>query len=198
MPRLRNLAQSRPVTDVVAVTGDCASLVNKQLPADWNNWPQYLKLSVPGNHDFEETFDLLDDWVHCPPWVARVDGLVFIGVDTSMTFLGLQYQLDKLRSRANGGDAIVMLSHRWPSTATDQRFTGEALKKFIGDRQLLLLHGHQHPYPFERLWDERATLGSLTCYRSQVSTSARHRRGLVNIVSWENQRFTCQALQGDL
>jgi 3',5'-cyclic AMP phosphodiesterase CpdA len=198
MPRLNNLAHSHPEIDVVAVTGDCTSLGNKRLPADWNQWPQHLKLSVPGNHDLDDTFDLLDDWIHCAPWVTRVNGLVFVGLDTSMSFLGIQYQLDRLRSRATGGDAVVMLSHRWPSLSIDERFIGNTLTKFVGNRPLLVLHGHEHPYPFERLWEEHAKMGSLTCYRSKVSSSARNTRGLAHIVTWENQQFSCSVVQGDL
>jgi len=50
MPRLSNLARAHPECDVIAVTGDCASKGNTQLPAEWNHWSQRLKLSVPGNH----------------------------------------------------------------------------------------------------------------------------------------------------
>jgi hypothetical protein len=198
MPRLNNLAHSQPEHAIIALTGDCTSDTHKQLPALWNQWPQTTKLSVPGNHDLDYTFDLLDDWIHCTPWVTRVDGLVVVGLDTSTSFLGVQYQLDRLKSRATGGDAVVILSHRWPTRPVDKRFIGDALRKFVGNRPLLVLHGHEHPYPFERLWEEHATMGSLTCFRSKVSSSARYTRGLAQIVTWENQQFSCSVVQGDL
>lgn len=62
MPRLNNLAHSLSDCDVVALTGDCTSKDNKQLPKKWNEWPQRLKLSVPGNHDLPHTFDRLSNW----------------------------------------------------------------------------------------------------------------------------------------
>src|SRR5438045_83244 len=60
MPRLSNFTHAHPECDVVAVTGDCTSKGNTQLPAEWNQWPQRIKLSVPGNHDLGDTFDRLD------------------------------------------------------------------------------------------------------------------------------------------
>jgi hypothetical protein len=47
MGRLDNLARARSKCDVVALTGDWAGV----LPAQWDQWPQRFKLSVPGNHD---------------------------------------------------------------------------------------------------------------------------------------------------
>jgi hypothetical protein len=52
MARLSDLAIGQPKWDVVALTGDSAGV----LPEHWNDWPQPLKLSVPGNHDSPETF----------------------------------------------------------------------------------------------------------------------------------------------
>lgn len=61
MKLLNSLAMSRRDCDVVALTGDCVSTTCRQLPEEWNHWPQAFKLSVPGNHgDDSETFRLLD------------------------------------------------------------------------------------------------------------------------------------------
>jgi Calcineurin-like phosphoesterase len=130
MPRLDNLAHAHTECEVIAVTGDCTSIGNTQLPATWNQWPQRLKLSVPGNHDLDDTFDLLDDWFHCTPWVTTVDGLVFVGLNTATGFLGIKSQLDRLKPRAANGDAVVILSHRWPSKPGDERYIAGLLKPF--------------------------------------------------------------------
>ena len=53
------------------------------LPEHWNDWPQSLKLSVPGNHDSPETFVHLTSWIHETPWFRRHDDLAFLGIDTS-------------------------------------------------------------------------------------------------------------------
>ena len=67
---LGGLAKSRSDVDVAAVTGDCFVSNHKQLPYSWNAWPQRLKLSVPGNHDGERTFNLLHSWNHTAPYVC--------------------------------------------------------------------------------------------------------------------------------
>ncbi len=64
MARLNNLAELCSDCDVVALTGDCASLSTRQVPLEWDAWPQALKLAVAGNHDEPNTFELLESWVH--------------------------------------------------------------------------------------------------------------------------------------
>ena len=110
---LGRLAQSRSDVDVVAVTGDCFRWSNEdRLPKSWNEWHQRLKLSVPGDHDGEKTFELLNKWPHTTPYVRllrwdeekaetdvvrpkcdRIESYVsnpnditFIGLDTSKDF----------------------------------------------------------------------------------------------------------------
>lgn len=195
MCRLNNLARSRPACDVLALTGDCTSRKAEQLPKHWNEWPQRLKLSVPGNHDLPHTFDLLSQWEHDAPWVRRLNELIFIGVDTSKGFLSVPYQLDRIRSDAAGGEAIILLSHRWPTLY--DKWVGEVLGKFAGNRSLLILHGHEHPREFSgTMWEKSAKVGALTCKRSKVCSSVSLRRGLGHLIIWENKQFKCSEVQG--
>src|SRR5260370_1135614 len=197
MPRLNNLAHSQPEHAIIALTGDCTADTHKQLPTLWNQWPQTTKLAVPGNHDLDNTFGLIDAWIYCTSWVTRVNGLVFVSLDTSTNFLLVQYQLDRIRSRAAGGDAVVILYHRWPTA--NETWVGDRWREFAAGRTLLVLHGHEHPRQFSgSLWEPRARLGTLTCYRSKVYSSTNGRRGLSHVITWENQQFTYAAVQGDL
>jgi 3',5'-cyclic AMP phosphodiesterase CpdA len=86
MRRLNQLACSLPQCDVLALTGDCTSESTDQLPAHWDEWPQRLKLLVPGNHDYAHSFDLLHNWNHRAPWTSRLNDLSFIGIDSSNGF----------------------------------------------------------------------------------------------------------------
>ena len=79
MARLSDLANRHSEWEVVALTGDCAGV----LPDHWNDWPQSLRLSVPGNHDSPETFLNLTSWIHNAPWFSRHNDLAFLGIDTS-------------------------------------------------------------------------------------------------------------------
>src|SRR5215467_14587138 len=80
MFRLDGHAHSVADCDVIALTGDCTSSSAPQLSDALNSWPQKLKLSVPGNHDFPDTFDLLPAWRHQTPWSATLDDILFIGL----------------------------------------------------------------------------------------------------------------------
>jgi hypothetical protein len=196
MPRLNNLAHSQPANAIIALTGDCTSDLHKQLPATWNLWPQPIKLSVPGNHDQDDTFDLLGDWKHSTPWVERVEGLVFVGLDTANGFLLMQQQLDRIAARAVGGDAIVILSHRWPTLR--DTWVGERWRRLAAGRPLLVLHGHEHRNFNGSLWERTARIRALTCYRSKVYSSANGRRGLAHAITWDGNQFVCDLAQGNL
>lgn len=129
--------------------------------------------------------------------MCRFDELIFIGVDTSTDFLRVPYQLDRVKSEAAGGDAVVLLSHRWPTVY--DKGVGEAIKKFVGARIVLVLHGHEHPREFSgTFWDKSAKIGILTCYRSRVYSSVVGRRGLGHLITWENKQFKYSVVQGTL
>jgi hypothetical protein len=83
MARLSNLAQTLSNCDALALTGDSVKRPSMKLPPQWNQFPQRLKLSVPGHHDSYETFVGMSNWVYRTPWFVRHNDLVFLGIDTS-------------------------------------------------------------------------------------------------------------------
>ena len=198
MRRLDQLACSLPKCEVLALTGDCTSNSTDQLPQKWDNWPQRLKISVPGNHDYSYTFDLLPNWISHTPWAYRLDDLIFIGIDSSDNFSYTIDQLQQLdRSEIEGGSALVILTHRW----SDSQSANE-VAKFLGDftscRSLLVLHGHEHPASFDgSFWDESASIGQLKCYRSKVTSCSRPKRGCAHLIIWENGSFRYSVIRGD-
>lgn len=209
MPRLNKLAHFYSDCAAVALTGDCTSSRNTQLPEEWNEWPQPLKLSVPGNHDKTHTFDLLHTWQclrtqefgreRLIPLVYSLNDLVFIGVDTSKyhePFSELANDLGKLEAeKVSGGSAVILLTHKWPELGEDE-WIGEMLKDFVANRVLLVLHGHKHPwYADGTEWESSAKIGNLSYYRSKV-ISCQKPRGRGHLITWENNQFTCKVVQG--
>ena len=194
MRRLEALAISQEHTDVIALTGDCASGMTTQVPATWNDWPQKLKLSVPGNHDRNETFNLLYQWTHKTPWVQQLGDLTFIGLNTSKDCLEIKEQLDGLDlSCKAAGSAVVILSHRWPDE-TDSRRLGGAIRKLASHHPVLVLHGHDHPEHFSgSLWDRTARLGELNFFRSKVCSSVSQKRAIANLITWDKIMGSDQA-----
>lgn len=208
MLRLGELARSRPECDVVALTGDCTSTGNKQLPASWNEWPQRLKLSVPGNHDLPHTFDLLQSWQCLRRWkyprerpaplVRRLGELIFVGVDTSNLsnpFSELRNDLSKVSRYVEGGSVIVLLTHQWPSPG-EADGVAEVVGEFVGDKTLLVLHGHKHPWYSEGSeWESAARFGPLTYYRSKAISCKRPKRGRGHLIVWQGREFRFREVQ---
>jgi calcineurin-like phosphoesterase family protein len=192
MRRLNQLACSLPQCDVLALTGDCTSDLTDQLPLHWDEWPQRLKLSVPGNHDCSHTFNLLPNWYHRAPWTCRLNELTFIGIDSSNGFSDISHQLQQLnRPDIESGSALVLLSHRWPDSLEAKR-VGEVLSELLNNRVLLVLHGHEHPSSFSgSLWEESANISHVMCYRSKVTSCSRPKRGRGHLITWENGGFRC-------
>ena len=122
MIRLHNLANALPDCHVLALTGDCTSSSFGQLDDSLNEWPQELKLSAPGNHDFVDTFDLLSAWKHRTPWLCRIEDLLFIGLDTSAGFHDVAEQLDTLQPDV-ATVATVLLTHRFGPMPTKPTFS---------------------------------------------------------------------------
>jgi hypothetical protein len=183
MARLTNLATFQSEWDVVALTGDCVSQTSKQVPPGWDVWPQRLKLSVPGNHDGPNTFDLLPTWRHQAPWVCRLDDLIFIGLDSPLP--------DRVKKHLCGVDwdgarGVVLLFHERPRIETDS--LAAVLRVVVDSRELLILHGHEHPASFSGAESGisqgcsvgRLTFGRKSAARFRVSaglvTSSRGRR----------------------
>jgi len=68
---LEKFVESQANVNVVAVTGDCFRWSKcEPLPDSWNEWPQRLRLSVPGNHDGVKTFILVPSWNHTTPYAC--------------------------------------------------------------------------------------------------------------------------------
>ena len=146
MQRLNELARQQSDCDVVAHTGDCVSRFCDRLPSEWDEWPQRVKLSVPGNHgDHTNTFESLHTWIHWAPWVISVDDLLFLGLHLNKDEW-CSY-LTKARSERADSRAIVLLTHYRPPAHDGTRFA-HALADFVDGRELLILHGDEHPKGF--------------------------------------------------
>jgi hypothetical protein len=190
--RLSDLALAYPQWDAIAITGDSQGI----LPANWNDWPQHLKLSVPGNHDSAKTFFHLNNWVHATPWFRRCKELVFLGIDTSdlkNPFATLQDQLDPFwEEDIDGVFGFVLLTHQWPlDHELDQ--VGQLLRKFIHRNHLLILDGHNHPRGTQ--WEPNASLGGIVCYRSTV-ISCNPPKGNAHLITWNGNGFDCKDIRG--
>lgn len=193
MARLSDLANGNSSWDVIALTGDCAGV----LPDHWNEWPQSLKLSVPGNHDSPETFVHLTSWIHKTPWFCRYNDLAFLGIDTSdlrRPFGTLKEQLDAFWDEPLAGvSAFVVLTHQWPLD-DEVDGAGQLLGKFVDKRQLLVLDGHNHPRGSN--WDMNAKLGSNSCFRSTV-ISCNKPKGTGHLIKWNDNVFDCEDVRGE-
>lgn len=193
MARLSDLANCHPKWDVVALTGDSAGV----LPEHWNDWPQTLKLSVPGNHDSPETFLNLTNWIHKTPWFFRHDDLAFLGLDTSdknNPFGTLNDQLDPFWDEdLTGVSAFVVLTHKWPLDH-ELAGVGQLLAKFVDKRQLLVLDGHNHPRG--STWELNVELDPIICFRSTV-ISCNVPKGGAHLLTWNSKDFCCEAVRGE-
>lgn len=196
MKRLHNLAMTLSHCDVVALTGDCTSETCCQLPEQWDEWPQKLKLSVPGNHDLPHTFDQLRKWDSRAPWARRLRDLLFIGLDLRSP-IGVQGQIRSLGDVSTPDtQGVVLLSHFRPTPAEDGQLSS-ILHDLIGSRKLLILHGHEHPPEFRGAeWDSTGQSRDELYCRSKVCSSKTARRGLCHFVVWCNRSFRCWEVQG--
>jgi hypothetical protein len=69
----------------------------------------------------------------------------------------------------------------------------------IGQRALLVLHGHEHPTGFagtEWVLHDSAIGGAY--YRSNVCSSMSPRRGLGNVIHWNGNSFRREEVQGPM
>ncbi len=178
--------------DVVAVTGDCVSQSCDRVPAEWDDWPQELKLSVPGNHDLPYTFDLLNSWYWHTPWARQFRDVLFVGLDSL-----LPHDIEKHLASVccDSPRAIALLCHERPRL--EDAALADVLLAFIGSRRLLVLHGHEHPSGFSGAeWDESGRLGQNTYCRSKICSSVSSRRGLCHLIEWSGNSFHCSEVQG--
>jgi hypothetical protein len=71
------------------------------------------------------------------------------------------------------------------------------LNRFLDGRQLLILHGDEHPVGFSgHEWDDSTVLQTKRIYRSNVCSSAKHCRGVAHRISWDGNRFSCATVRG--
>ena len=204
LPSLDKLAQDEHQIDVVALTGDIVSETGptKELPEEWDDWRQQLKLSVPGNHDIDyEPFANIKNWVHDPPWNRMRRDLLFVGFGLNDESEILNYLRDTISDRKKEKRAIrgvVVLSHyRWEFD--DDEDTIESLRDLLAKRALLLLHGHDHKpryLPDGAEWEHRWRRDLwCTFYRSNVY-SAWKNSGLAHKIEWSWNKFHCERVFG--
>lgn len=186
------LVKTHKDCEVLALTGDCASLLTSRVSEDWNRWPQYYKFCVPGNHDSANTFIHLDRWHHNTPWIKRVKTLTFIGIDTSAGFGSVEDQIESLNYLVvRNCRGLVVLSHQWPKNK-DVDMMCNILKKLTRGRKILFLHGHEHPSDFNgSAWYPNAKLNNIECCRSHVYSGVNNsRKGMGHSITWNPSEWT--------
>jgi len=171
---------------------------NPNLPASWSDWPQSLKLAVPGDHDQTTTFDELNTWISNTPWRCHLNDIVFIGIDTRMGWAQLAQQIENSLCNIERLRALALLFHHWPNES-NAAFIASLLKQYAHSLSILVMHGHIHPRNSEDPeWDDQAKLAGLPCYRSKMISSARRSRGSGALITWDGSRFRHKVVQGSL
>lgn len=167
MQRLDRLAR-RCDCDVIAVTGDVLSKQNRKLPVEWNEWPQRLKLAVPGNHDDAQAYADLTEWQTRTPWSGLFLNVMFVSCGFSGDALRPVFWDDEgIKSAAADAKALVLLVHYRPSLATI-----DCCRQNSREVPLLILHGHEHPKGSSATeWEEMGD----GVYRSRVCSSGPYR-----------------------
>ncbi|MBM3495995.1 MAG: hypothetical protein FJX72_16980 [Armatimonadetes bacterium] len=179
-----NAIVPRTGADVIALTGDNCSATVKHVPREWNKWPGQLMLSVPGNHDEEDTFAHLTNWVTETPWFEMLDDVLFVGVDERQAF---RRGCVSLPARPPDGCAgVAVLCHRPPEERVLEWVCAVCPKQPV-----LWLHGHEHPTGHhDPEWEARCRVGSFECSRSKVTSAADTCRGNGQTIRWRGGRFT--------
>jgi 3',5'-cyclic AMP phosphodiesterase CpdA len=193
MRNLTKLAIRRKDCDVIALTGDCTSSTMREIPAEWNEWPQRYKLAVPGNHDDVGTYASLTKWICGAPWKKELKDLTFVGLDTAtdVTCENVNAQLRDVSASWLFTPAVVVLLHQWPTYVDKVKF-GALFRKYFRDKPSQFLHGHNHPSSFIGYeWHEREEVGEFCCYRSRIY-SAKQNSGLAHRIVWEEGQFSCE------
>lgn len=206
---LNTLILKNPGVDVLAHTGDVVNSSSNTAPDLWNEFPQKIKLSVPGNHEnSREAYANLTNWIHQTPWQYFVDDLFFASLNRphdSNRVMELYDSYIKPNKSIIAG--IVFLTHEW-LLRYPYHVLSEEEKKHLGELYLyvsqkhpvLVLHGHDHNEGKEEgftdgaVWEPKAQLGEFTYCRSNICSSSSLHRGLTHLIRWENRRFTCQEL----
>lgn len=176
-PRIRNVDSARAISDIprlctgshacVIHTGD---LINR--PADLESYRHYEALvrsfpwpvhHVPGNHDDPSLMAQAVTGVHRDyPWLALVQGVRFIGLDSSASHLDeAQLQRLELLLNRNDDEPVILCVHHHLLPIGDSWLDPYRLENATGlldrvsrskARVLAVLHGHTH-YHNETLFD---------------------------------------------
>ena len=191
MTRVGNLAMFKSDCDVVAVTGDVITAAKESLTADWNKWPQAHRFLARGNHDRPPSvFEDLQKWSFEAPEVNPVEDLAFVSLPwgvSAQDFEGLSV-----------GDAagVVMMIHSI-GQLTDAP-TWQKAVELVGERPLLVLHGHDHRDAPK--WEANARSDGKSYCRSHIC-SCGHRthklRGAGHVIDWKDGGFSCTYVQGN-
>lgn len=181
--------------DVVAFTGDATSKSESQLPRRWSDWPQPVKLAVPGNHDEQCTFELLTGWKWRTPWSQQVEDLLFIGVETEC---GHEEFCGKVADTTMVDVAgLVILFHHYPCGDAGNSVS-VAIERYAPGIPVLVLHGHWHPrsqqYPE---WKTDAKMGHIECFRSKIISCQRDNRGVCALITWDCGHFSHETVRCD-
>ncbi len=194
MRRLEDLAWDQRSADALAYTGDSFSYTCPQLPSSWSDWPQALKLAVPGEHDNPDTYVRLETWITDPPWSRVVEDVLLVGIDTRRGWGDLDAELQRSAAFADAARALILVFHHWPRGAKAAQ-AAAIVRQRAPSAAVAVLHGHEHPKGREDPeWDPHADLGGLTCGRSKVISSARNQRGVGALLTWDGARFECRAV----
>lgn len=193
MRRLNKLAFAQRACHVVALTGDLVSTSCDTLPSHWDSWPQQFKLAVPGNHgDHSRAFQQLRTWVYQVPWRRRVQDLLFLGLGVEPAHWPTSLARAQFEREPSKG--IVLVSHLHP-LSQGRRWFGGVLRKYIEGRELLILHGDEHPRTFPgSVWDCSDQLFGRRIFRSHVCSS--NPRGVGQRITWDGTTFTAREVRG--
>jgi predicted phosphodiesterase len=191
MTRIDNLAMFKSDCDVVAVTGDVVAPAKEPLTAEWNRWPQEHRFLARGNHDQPPSvLEDLQGWKIGAPEVNLVGNLAFVSLPWKVSaaeFEGLSV-----------GDAsgVVILVHSIEQL-TDPS-TWEKAAELVGERPLLVLHGHDHKDAPK--WEPNAEVNGKSFYRSHVCScghKANKIRGAGHVIEWGDGVSSCTLVQGN-
>jgi hypothetical protein len=191
--RLERLAHESPDCDVVAHTGDCLSTSCWCVRREWDDWPQRYKFAVPGNHfDHSVAFLLLKNWEWRTPWLVNIQDATFVGLGLASERTSEGY-FGKLVAPP-GSRLIVLMSH--------QRLSVEdlegSLSPLVDGRELLVLHGDEHPRGFDGCaWDDAGQVRGRRFFRSNVCSSAQP-RGRGHQIVWAGGTLRRFIVQGEL
>ena len=194
--RIDALVEQYSSCNILALTGDCTSSMLEKVPRLWNDYPQELKLAVPGNHDDEDVFSSLTDWIHKTPWTTTYHELLFVGINTESQTQNLRQNMSAIdRKSIKQCEGVVLLAHDWRQSIDDAVHHG-LVKDIRHNKPILILHGHDHPREFSgSYWSVPDKGQDQLMYKSHVCSSVSRWRGLGHLIVWKDGTFSCEMVQ---